>query len=72
MGGAMNDFVATDYEYVLWELVGNRYWDDAEKDEICQALGQEVAGRPGGLTSLIQGIRISSRPLRKGRPRRRW
>ena len=67
MGGAMKDFVATDYEYVLWELVGNRYWDDAEKDEICQALGQEVAGRhPGaGYLAYYKASRISSRPLRK-------
>ena len=45
MGGAMKDFVASDYEYVLWHLLGSRRYDNPEKDELYQALKTEVAGK---------------------------
>ncbi len=48
MGGAMKDFVASDYEYVLWHLIGARRYDDPEKDEIYQALKGEVEGKHPG------------------------
>ena len=48
MGGAMTDFVASDYEYVLWHLLGSRRYDDPEKDELYQALKAEVAGKQPG------------------------
>ena len=48
MGGAMKDFVASDYEYVLWHLLGSRRYDDPEKDELYQALKAEVAGKQPG------------------------
>ena len=48
MGGAMKDFVASDYEYVLWHLIGARRYDNPEKDEIYQALQGEVQGKHPG------------------------
>ena len=48
MGGAMKDFVASDYEYVLWHLIGARRYDNPEKDEIYQALQGEVEGKHPG------------------------
>jgi hypothetical protein len=45
MGGAMKDFVASDYEYVLWHLLGARRYDNPEKDEIYQALKAEIEGK---------------------------
>ena len=48
MGGAMKDFVASDYEYALWHLLGSRRYDDPEKDELYQALKAEVAGKQPG------------------------
>ena len=48
MGGAMKDFVASDYEYVLWNLLGARRYDDPEKDEIYRALKAELAGKYPG------------------------
>ena len=45
MGGAMKDFVGSDYEYVLWHLLGARRYDNPEKDEIYQTLKAEVAGK---------------------------
>ena len=45
MGGAMKDFVGSDYEYVLWHLLGARRYDHPEKDEIYQALKTEVEGK---------------------------
>ena len=45
MGGAMTDFVASDYEYVLWHLLGARRYDDPEKDEIYRTLKAEVDGK---------------------------
>ena len=45
MGGAMKDFVASDYEYVLWHLLGSRRYDNPEKDELYQALKAEVEGK---------------------------
>ncbi len=48
MGGAMKDFVTSDYEYVLWHLIGARRYDNPEKDEIYQALLGEVQGKHPG------------------------
>ena len=45
MGGAMTEFVGSDYEYVLWHLIGSRRYDNPEKDEIYQALKAEVDGK---------------------------
>ena len=45
MGGAMQDFVGSDYEYVLWHLIGARRYDNPEKDEIYRTLKAEVAGK---------------------------
>ena len=45
MGGAMKDFVGSDYEYVLWHLIGSRRYENPEKDEIYQALKTEVEGK---------------------------
>ena len=45
MGGAMTDFVASDYEYALWHLIGARRYDDPEKDEIYRTLKAEVEGK---------------------------
>ena len=42
MGGAMKDFMASDYEYVLWHLLGRRSYSDINNDEIYQALQAEV------------------------------
>ena len=67
MGGEMKGFLTSDYEYVLWHLLGNRYWDRAEQDEIYRALQEEVAGRhPGeGYLAYYAAARIGSQPLRK-------
>ena len=48
MGGAMRSFVATDCEYVLWDLLGSRRYEDPEKDELYRALKEEVAGKYPG------------------------
>ena len=48
MGGAMKDFVASDYEYVLWHLTGARRYENPEKDELYQALKAEVAEKYPG------------------------
>ena len=48
MGGAMKDFVASDYEYVLWHLIGARRYENPEKDELYQALKAEVAEKYPG------------------------
>ena len=45
MGGALKDFMASDYEYVLWHLLGRRSYSDISNDEIYQALKAEVAGK---------------------------
>ena len=45
MGGAMKDFVGSDYEYVLWHLIGARRYGNPEQDEIYQALKAEVEGK---------------------------
>ena len=48
MGGEMPAFIASDYEYVLWDLLGARRYEVPEKDEIYSALKAEVAGRYPG------------------------
>lgn len=48
MGGALKDFVASDYEYVLWDLLGNRYYTDPGKDEIYVELKRELDGKYPG------------------------
>ena len=67
LGGAMTDFVATDYEYVLWHLLGARRYDDPEKDEIYQALKGEVAGKhPGeGYLAYYVANRVTGKEARK-------
>ena len=45
MGGAMKDFMASDYEYVLWHLLGSRSYSDINNDEIYKALKAEVDGK---------------------------
>ena len=67
MGGAMKDFVASDYEYVLWHLLGSRRYDDPEKDEIYRTLKAEVAGKqPGeGYLAYYVANRTSGKDERK-------
>ena len=67
MGGAMKDFVASDYEYVLWNLLGSRRYDDPEKDELYRALKEEVAGKyPGeGYLAYYVANRTSGKDARK-------
>ena len=67
MGGAMKDFVASDYEYALWSLLGSRRYGSLEKDELYQALQAEVAGKyPGeGYLAYYAAGRLYSRVLRK-------
>ena len=67
MGGAMKDFVASDYEYVLWNLIGSRRYGSLEKDELYQALQAEVAGKyPGeGYLAYYAAGRLGSRALRR-------
>ena len=45
MGGVLKDFMASDYEYVLWHLLGRRSYTDISKDEMYQSLKAEVAGK---------------------------
>ena len=67
MGGAMTDFVASDYEYVLWNLIGSRRFEDPEKDEIYSALKEETAGKyPGeGYLSYYVAVRIADKDVRR-------
>ena len=67
MGGALKDFVASDYEYVLWHLLGSRRYEDPEKDEIYQALKAEVAGKyPGeGYLAYYVANRTEEKDARK-------
>ena len=67
MGGALKEFIASDYEYVLWHLLGSRRYGSLEKDELYQALKEEVTGKypsEGYLAYYLAG-RIYSRVLRK-------
>ena len=47
LGGALKDFVANDFEYVLWDLLAWRRlsWTQPEKDEIFAALRSEIGNR---------------------------
>ena len=47
LGGALKDFVANDFEYVLWDLLAWRRlsWTEPEKDEIFAALRSEIGNR---------------------------
>ena len=67
MGGALKDFVASDYEYVLWHLLGARRYEDPEKDEIYRTLKDEVAGKyPGeGYLAYYLAARTSDKDARK-------
>ncbi|MBQ6761148.1 MAG: hypothetical protein IJP49_00185 [Bacteroidales bacterium] len=67
MGGALKDFVASDYEYVLWHLLGARRYEDPEKDEIYRTLKDEVAGKyPGeGYLAYYLAARNSDKDARK-------
>ena len=67
MGGAMKDFMASDYEYVLWHLLGNRSYSEISNDEIYNALKAEVAGKyPGeGYLAYYAANRTSDKDARK-------
>ena len=67
MGGAMKDFVASDYEYALWHLLGARRYTDLTRDEIYRSLKAELAGRyPGeGYLDFYAADRLSSKELRR-------
>ena len=47
MGGQLNYFMANDYEYALWSLIGreNITWSAPEKNAVYKALKEEVTGR---------------------------
>ena len=45
LGGALPQFLANDYEYVLWRLIQGRSSQKLEGDAICQALKAQVTGR---------------------------
>ena len=67
MGGAMEEFIASDYEYVLWHLLGSRRYGSLEQDEVYQALQAEVARKyPGeGYLAYYAATRNYSRAIRK-------
>ena len=67
MGGAMTEFVGSDYEYVLWHLLGSRRYDDPERDEIYQALKAEVDGKDPqeGYLAYYVANRRSGKDVRK-------
>lgn len=47
LGGALKEFITSDREYVLWDLLRLRSinWETADKDEIYQALQAEIGDR---------------------------
>ena len=67
MGGAMTEFVKTDYEYVLWHMLGSRRYDNPERDEIYQALKTEVDGKDPqeGYLAFYVANRRSGKDVRK-------
>ena len=67
MGGEMPAFIASDYEYALWDLLGSRRYEDPEKDEICRTLKAEVAGKyPGeGYLEYYMANRTNGKVARK-------
>ena len=67
MGGAMKDFMASDYEYVLWHLLGSRSYSEISNDEIYKALKAEVEGKyPGeGYLAYYAANRTSDKDARK-------
>ena len=67
MGGAMKDFMASDYEYVLWHLLGSRSYSEISNDEIYKALKAEVEGKyPGeGYLAYYAANRNSDKDARK-------
>ena len=67
MGGAMTEFVTSDYEFVLWNLLGARRYDNPEQDEIYQALKTEVEGKnpQEGYLAYYVANRINGKDARK-------
>ena len=67
MGGALKDFVASDYEYVLWDLLGSRYYTEPGQDGIYVELKKELDGKyPGaGWLAYHTASRISDQASRK-------
>ena len=67
MGGALKDFMASDYEYVLWHLLGRRSYSEISNDEIYQALKAEVAGKypAEGYLAYYVANRTSEKDARK-------
>ena len=67
MGGAMKDFMASDYEYVLWHLLGRRSYSDINDDEIYKALKAEVDGKypAEGYLAYYVANRTSDKDARK-------
>ena len=47
LNGCVEDFVRSDWEFVLWDMLPERYFSAShpEKDEIYSALSEEVSGR---------------------------
>ena len=67
MGGAMTEFVASDYEYVLWHLLGARRYEVPDKDELYRTLKAEVTGKyPGeGYLAFYVANRTDGKDARK-------
>lgn len=67
MGGALKDFMASDYEYVLWHLLGSRSYSEIGNDEIYKALKAEVDGKyPGeGYLAYYVANRTNDKDARK-------
>ena len=62
LGGCLPGFVRSDWEFVLWDMLPERYFsaETPEKDEIYAALAEEVRGRyPGeGLLAYYIALRL--------------
>ena len=67
MDGVMKEYMESDYEYVLWHLLGARPNYLLENDEICKALQTEVAGKypAEGYLDYYLASRKNSRETRK-------
>ena len=68
MGGVLKEYMASDYEYVLWHLMGRRSYSVPSDDEIYRALADEVAGKypaEGYLAYFIANRSSNSREVRK-------
>ena len=67
LGGAMKDFVSSDLEYVLWDLLGRRRYESLEQDGIYRTLRDEVAGKyPGeGCLAYYAAQQLGDKAVRK-------